>query len=196
MSDISAKTVSELRQRTGAGLIDCKQALTECKGNIEEAITWLKKKGVASAAKKAGREAQEGIIHAYLHFGGKLGVLIEVNCETDFVARNDEFKQLVNDLCMQIAASGPTFIRREEVPAELVQKEKEIAEAQCAGKPAAAIAKIVEGKLNKFYSENCLLEQPFVKNQSQTVRDLLNEKITKTGENIVVRRFVRYQLGN
>jgi len=196
MSDISTKTISELRQRTGAGLIDCKQALTECNGNMDEAITWLKKKGIASAAKKAGREAQEGLVHAYLHFGGKLGVLVEVNCETDFVARNEEFKQLVNDLCMHIAASAPTYIQREEVPAEFIQKEKEIATAQCADKPSAAIEKIVEGKLNKFYSENCLLEQPFVKNQTQTIRELLNEKITKTGENIIVRRFVRHQIGN
>lgn len=195
MVEISAKMVGELRYKTGAGLIDCKKALEENKGSMEEAVVWLKKKGIASAAKKAGREAQDGLVKSYIHLGGKLGVLIEVNCETDFVARNEEFQQLVSDLCMHIAAAAPHYVKREEVPSELVVKETEIAKAQCEGKPEAAIQKIIEGKLNKWFSEICLLEQPFIKNSSQTVQDLLSEKIAKMGENILVKRFARYQLG-
>jgi elongation factor Ts len=195
MTAISASDVAELRRQTGAGLVDCKQALVETNGNLEEATTWLKKKGVSNASKKALRTTREGVVQSYLHFGGKLGVLVEVNCETDFVARNEEFRNFVNDLCLQIAAAGPTFVRREEVSEEVIRNEREIAEAQCAGKPSSAVAKIVEGKLNKWFSEICLMEQPFVKNPDKTVRDLVNEQVTKTGENIVVRRFVRYQLG-
>lgn len=195
MTEINAKMVGELRQKTGAGLVDCKKALEESNGSMEEAVVWLKKKGVASAAKKAGRDAQEGLIHSYIHLGGKLGVLIEVNCETDFVARNDEFKQLVSDLCMHIAAASPSYVKREDVPADMIAKEKEIAVAQCEGKPEAAIQKIVEGKLDKWFSEMCLMEQIFVKNQSQTIASLLTEKISKIGENIVIRRFSRYKLG-
>ena len=195
MVEVTAKMVGELRAKTGAGLVDCKKALQECNGVTEDAITWLKKKGMLSAAKKAGREAQEGLIHSYIHMGGKLGVLIEVNCETDFVARNEEFKQMVADIALHIAALAPSYLRREDVPQEVIDKEMDIAKSQCEGKPAAAVEKIVEGKMKKWYSENCLLEQAFVKNQNQTIQDLLNEKIAKIGENIVVKRFTRYQLG-
>lgn len=195
MTEVTAKMVSELRQKTGAGLVDCKKALEESNGAIEEAVVWLKKKGIASAAKKAGRDAQEGLVHSYIHLGGKLGVLIEVNCETDFVARNDEFKQLVIDLCMQIAAASPIYVKREDIPADLIAKEREIAIAQCEGKPEAAVQKIVDGKLDKWFSDVCLMEQIFVKNQSQTIASLLTEKISKIGENIIVRRFSRYKLG-
>lgn len=195
MVEVTAKMVGELRAKTGAGLVDCKKALQECNGVTEDAITWLKKKGMLSAAKKSGREAQEGLIHSYIHMGGKLGVLIEVNCETDFVARNEEFKQMVADIALHIAALAPSYLRREDVPQEVIDKEMDIAKSQCEGKPAAAVEKIVEGKMKKWYSENCLLEQAFVKNQNQTIQDLLNEKIAKIGENIVVKRFTRYQLG-
>ncbi|MDR1665968.1 MAG: elongation factor Ts [Puniceicoccales bacterium] len=192
---VDAKLVSDLRRQTGAGLVDCKRALTECEGHLEEAVTWLKKKGMASAAKKSGREACQGLVHSYLHFGGKLGVLVEVNCETDFVARNEEFRQLVADLAMHIAASAPLYVSRSEIPEEVVRKEREIAEAQCEGKPAVAVTKIVEGKLSKWYGEVCLMDQAFVKDSRQTVGDLVVAKIAKIGENIVVRRFVRYQIG-
>ena len=195
MVEISAQMVAALRAKTGAGLIDCKKALLESNGVEEEAIVILKKKGITSAAKKAGRSAQEGLISSYIHNGGKLGVLVEVNCETDFVARNDEFKQMVSDICMHIAAATPLYLRREDVPTELVDKETEIAKAQCAGKPEAAIAKIVEGKLNKWFSEICLLEQAFVKDPNITIQDLVTSKIAKMGENIVIKRFVRFQLG-
>ncbi len=195
MSEISASMVAALRAKTGAGLIDCKKALMESNGNEEEAIVILKKKGIASAAKKAGRSAQEGLIGSYIHMGGKLGVLVEINCETDFVARNEEFKQLVSDICMHVAAANPLYLKREDVPAEAIEKEREIAKAQCAGKPASAIEKIVEGKLNKWLGEICLLEQPFVKDSSLTVQALITSKIAKMGENIVIRRFVRFQLG-
>jgi elongation factor Ts len=187
--------VSALREKTGAGLLDCKKALTESNGDLDQAETILRKKGVASAAKKAGRTANEGLIESYIHLGGKVGVLIEVNCETDFVAKTDEFKSLCRDLCLQIAAASPTVVSRESVPAADVANERDIATAQVAGKPPAAIQKIVEGKLDKYYSTVCLLDQPFVKNPDQTVKDLLTERIAKLGENIVVRRFVRFQLG-
>jgi elongation factor Ts len=192
---ISATMVNDLRTQTGAGLLDCKKALVETNGNVEEAITILRKKGAASAAKKADRATKEGAIESYIHLGGKVGVLLEVNCETDFVARNDEFKQLVKDLCLHIAAASPTCVSREEVPAELVEKEREIATSQVAGKPPAAIQKIVEGKLDKFYSTIALLEQPFVKDPEKTVKEILTQKIQSTGENIQIRRFVRFQLG-
>lgn len=195
MMDITAQMVGALRSKTGAGLVDCKKALVENKGSMEEAIVWLKKKGMLSAAQKAGRTAQEGIIGSYIHLGGKLGVLMEVNCETDFVARNEEFKQMISDICMHIAATAPIYLRREDIPQAIIDKEVEIAKAQCEGKPAQAIQKIVEGKMNKWFGENCLLEQTFVKNPEQTIQELLNEKIAKIGENIQIKRFIRYQVG-
>ena len=180
MAEITAQMVASLRAKTGAGLIDCKKALMESNGVEEEAVTILKKKGMASAAKKAGRSAQEGLIQSYIHMGGKLGVLLEVNCETDFVARNEEFKQMVLDICMHIAAANPLYLTKEDVPSELIAKETDIAKAQCVGKPEAAIAKIVEGKLNKWFGEICLLEQVFVKDTSMTIRDLITSKIFPT----------------
>ena len=187
--------VSALRERTGAGLMDCKRALTEAGGDADQAETLLRKRGVAQAAKKAGRATSEGLVESYIHLGGKVGVLIEVNCETDFVAKTDDFKALCRDLCLQIAAANPTAVSRSEVSPEVVAKEKEIAEAQVAGKPPAAIQKIVEGKMDKFYSTVCLLDQPFVKNPDQTIQELLTSMIQKVGENIVVNRFTRYQVG-
>ncbi len=192
---ISAKQVNELRQKTGAGLLECKKALTEAGGDIEKAETILRKKGVATAAKKAGRATSEGLIESYIHLGGKVGVLLEINCETDFVAKTDDFKALARDICLQIAAAMPLYVSREEVPSEEIEREKEIAASQAAGKPPHAVDKIVEGKLDKYFAGICLLEQPFVKNPDLTIRDLLNEKVSKLGENIVIRRFVRYQIG-
>ena len=189
--------VKELREKTGAGILDCQKALSETGNNIEKAIDYLRQKGLAAAQKKAGRETNQGLVHAYIHAGGKIGVLIEVNCETDFVARNEEFKSFVNDLALQVAASSPAYVRREDVPADTVAKEKSIYEAQAKemGKPPAAWAKIVDGKLDKYYQENCLLEQAFIKDPSVTVKDLVAQKIAKIGENMNVRRFTRYQLG-
>ncbi|MGJ3242142.1 MAG: translation elongation factor Ts [Opitutales bacterium] len=195
MPDISAKMVSELRARTGAGLMDCKKALVESAGDAEKAIELLRKKGVASAAKKAGREASEGLVSSYIHMGGRVGVLIEVNCETDFVAKTEDFQELTRDLAMHVAAASPLVVNREDVPEDLVAKEREVAQTQAEGKPPQAIQKIVEGKLEKYYQTVCLIEQPYVKNPDQTVKDLLTEKIAKLGENIVVKRFARFQLG-
>ena len=192
---ISAQMVNELRAQTGAGLMDCKRALVETNGNVEEAITILRKKGAASAAKRADRVAKEGIIESYIHLGGKVGVMIEVNFETDFVARNDEFRDFVKDLCLHIAAASPLYVTRDQVPEADVAAEREIATAQVAGKPPAAVQKIVEGKLEKFYSTVVLLDQPFVKLPEKTIKEMLTEKIAKTGENMQVRRFVRFQLG-
>jgi len=192
---ISAQMVNDLRAQTGAGLMDCKKALIEANGNVEEATTLLRKKGVASAAKKADRTTKEGLVDSYIHFSGKVGVLIEVNCETDFVARNDEFKGFVRDLCFQIAATSPLYVTRDQVPEEELAKERDIAAAQVVGKPPAAAQKIIEGKLEKHYSTVCLLDQPYVKLPEKTVKDILTETISKTGENIQVRRFIRYQLG-
>ena len=192
---ITAQMVNDLRTATGAGLLDCKKALTEANGNIEEATTILRKKGAASAAKKADRATREGLIESYIHVGGKVGVLIEVNCETDFVARNEDFKAFVKDLCLQIAAASPTVVSREQVAEADLAKEREIAAAQVQGKPPAAVQKIVEGKLEKYYSTVCLLDQPFVKLPEKTIKEILTEKIAKIGENIQVRRFVRFQLG-
>jgi len=192
---ITAKMVGDLREKTGAGLLDCKKALAEAQGNEEAAITILRKKGAASAAKKADRVTKEGLIESYIHVGGKVGVMIEVNCETDFVGRNDEFKAFCKDVCLQIAAANPTYVSREEVPETELAKEREIASAQVLGKPPAAVQKIVEGKLEKYYSTMCLLDQPFVKLPEKTVKEVLTEKISKMGENIQVRRFTRYQLG-
>jgi elongation factor Ts len=187
--------VSDLREKTGAGLLDCKKALTEANGNVEEAITILRKKGAASAAKKADRATKEGLVESYIHVGGKVGVLIEVNCETDFVARNEDFKLFVKDLCLQIAAASPLYVGRDQVPEAELQKERDIAAAQVQGKPPAAVQKIVEGKLDKYYSTVCLLDQPFVKQPEKTIKELITALIAKIGENIQVRRFVRFQVG-
>lgn len=195
MATVTTQLISELREKTGAGLLDVKKALDEAQGNLEAAETILRKKGVASAAKKAGRSTSEGLVESYIHVGGKVGVLVEVNCETDFVAKTDDFKVFCRDICLQIAAASPTYVRREEVSAADLAKEREIAVAQLAGKPPAAVEKIVEGKLEKFYSQVCLMDQPFVKQPDKTMKDLLTEKIAKLGENMQVRRFVRFQLG-
>jgi elongation factor Ts len=193
---ITAQQVNDLRSQTGAGLMDCKRALVETKGNVEEAITILRKKGAASAAKRADREAKEGLIESYIHVGGKVGVLIEVNCETDFVARNDDFKALVRNLGMHIAAANPLYVSRDQVPEADLAAERDIAAAQVAGKPPAAVQKIVEGKIEKFFSTIVLLDQPYVKVPEKSVKEIITEAIAKTGENIQVRRFIRYQLGS
>ncbi len=195
MSAVTANLVAELREKTGAGLLDCKKALDEAKGNMEEAETIRRKKGVASAAKKAGRSTSDGLIEAYIHVGGKVGVMVEINCETDFVAKTDDFKSFCRDICLQIAAANPSYVRREEVPEADLAKERDIAAAQMAGKPPAAIQKIAEGKLEKSYSQVCLMDQPFVKNPDKTIKDILTEKVAKLGENMQIRRFTRYQLG-
>jgi len=195
--EISAEMIKNLREKTGCGMMDCKSALLEAKGDFEQAVDILRKKGIAAVARRAGRVAAEGLIDAYIHTGGKIGVLVEVNCETDFVARNIEFQAFVKDICMQIAASNPQYISRDEVPDGIVQHEKEILEtqAQQEGKSEKAIEKIVEGRLEKFYAEVCLLDQPFIKDPKKTIKDLLGELAAKIGENIVIRRFVRFQLG-
>ena len=189
--------VKELREKTGAGILDCQKALQESANNIDKAIDYLRQKGLAAAQKKAGRETNEGTISAYIHPGNRIGVLVEVNCETDFVARNEEFQAFVKDLALQIAASSPSFVKREDVPPELIEKEKMIylAQAKEMGKPEAAWPKIVEGKLEKFYQESCLLEQAFIKDPAVSIKDLVAQKIAKIGENISIRRFTRYQLG-
>lgn len=187
--------VNELRQKTGVGLMDCKKALVESEGDIEKAVTALRKKGVATAAKKAGREASEGLIEQYIHMGGKVGVLLELNCETDFVAKTDDFKQFAKDLCLHIAAANPLFLNRDEVPENLLDKERDIATSQAEGKPPQAVQKIVEGKLDKYYSQVCLTDQPFIKDPAKSIKDLVTEKISQLGENIVIRRFARFQLG-
>lgn len=197
MAEVTAAMVKELRERTGAGMMDCKRALGETGGDMEKAVSYLREKGLAAAARKAGRVAAEGIVDSYIHLTGRVGVLIEVNCETDFVARTDDFRSFVHDLAMQVAASRPEFIRREDVPVEIVEKEKEILAAQVKeeDKPEKVVQKIVEGRLEKFFKETCLLEQPFIKNPDITVQQLLNEQITRLGENMLVRRFTRYELG-
>ena len=192
---ISASAVKDLREKTGAGLLDCQKALTEAKGNLEEAITILRKKSGGKVDKLASRATKEGLIESYIHVGGKVGVLLEVNCETDFVARNDDFKAFCKDLCLQIAAASPLFVAREEVPEAKLAEERDVASAQVQGKPPAAAQKIIEGKLEKYYSTVCLLDQPFVKLPEKTVKEMLGEKIAKIGENIAIRRFTRYQLG-
>ncbi len=194
--EITAKMVSSLRSATGAGLMDCKKALTEAKGDSEQAILILRKKGMAAAEKKLDRSASEGLIEQYIHLGGKVGVLLEVNCETDFVAKTDDFKKLVKDICLHIAAANPICISSDEVPKELIEKERDIAASQIQNKPPDIIQKIIEGKLVKYFQEVCLIEQPFVKNPDQTIKDLITEKIAKLGENIVIRRFTRYQMGD
>jgi len=195
--EITAQMVKELRERTGAGMMDCKNALNESKGNMETAVDTLRKKGLAAAAKKAGRTTAEGAVGSYIHGGGKLGVLVEVNCETDFVARTEPFQELVRDIAMHIAAADPKFVRREEVTPEVLERERAIFadQALASGKPANVVEKIVTGKMEKYYSEFVLLEQPFVKNPDVTVAQLIAEKVGKIGENIQVRRFVRFKLG-
>jgi len=187
--------IKKLREKTNAGVVDCKKALRDSNGDIDKAVDILRKQGVALASKKLGRQAKEGRVESYIHLGGKIGVLVEVDCESDFVARNDGFKAFVKDLAMQVAASNPMYVRKEDVPEEAVAREKEIIKAQLQGKPAAAAEKIIEGKLNKFYEEACLLEQTFVKDPNMKVKDIVTSMIAKIGENIIVRRFVRYQAG-
>jgi len=195
--EVSASSIKELREKTGAGFMDCKKALAESAGDVEKAIDYLRKKGVAAAAKKSSRAASDGAVGAYVHPGGKIGVLLEINCETDFVARNAEFQALLKDVAMQIAAANPSFVRREEVAAEEVEREKAIYRQQAleSGKQEKIVDKIVEGKMERFYSEVCLLEQPFIKDPDRKVSDLINDAIARLGENIQVRRFARYQLG-
>jgi len=195
--EITAKMVKELRERTGAGMMDCKGALAETQGDMEKAIDVLRKKGMASAAKRAGRVASEGLVGAYIHAGGKIGVLVEINCETDFVARTDEFQELVKDVAMHIAAADPRFVRREEVTPDVLERERAIyaEQAKASGKPENVVAKMVEGKMEKFYAESVLLEQPFIKNTDLTVGQMVAEKVGKIGENIQVRRFSRFRLG-
>jgi elongation factor Ts len=194
---ISANLVKELRERTGAGMMDCKKALTETNGDTEKAIEYLREKGLSAAAKKAGRIATEGVIETYIHGGGRIGVMLELNCETDFVAKTDDFKELAKDIAMHIAAAKPEFLKPEEVPTEELEKEKSILRAQALneGKPEKIVDKMVEGRIAKFFKDVCLLEQPFVKDPDKTVSQLITEKIAKIGENISVRRFVRYELG-
>ncbi len=194
---ITAAMVKELREKTNAGMMDCKKALTETGGDMEKAVDWLRQKGLAVAAKRADRTASEGQVMAYIHAGGKLGVMVEVNCETDFTGKTDEFTQFARDVAMHIAASNPLCISEEDLPAELLEREREIYRAQALeqGKPEKIVDKIIEGKLKKFKKESCLLSQPFVKDTDKTVEDLLNEMRAKTGENVQIRRFVRYQLG-
>lgn len=195
--EISASLVKELREKTGAGMMDCKKALTETSGDFEKAIEYLRKKGIASAAKKAGRMTKEGSVSSYIHGEGKVGVLVEVNCETDFVARTEKFKQFVKDVSMHIAAASPQWVRPEEVPADVIAKEKEIAIAQmqASGKPAAVLEKIAEGKIKKFYEDNCLLQQIFVKDPNKNIEQLQKEAVAALGENITIRRFARFVLG-
>ncbi|MCX6949946.1 MAG: translation elongation factor Ts [Opitutae bacterium] len=195
MPAVTASMVADLRGKTGAGLLDCKKALDEAQGDLEQAQTILRKKLGSKIDKLSSRATKEGLIESYIHVGGKVGVLLEINCETDFVAKTDDFKAFCRDLCLQIAAANPTYVRREEVPEADLAKERDIASASLAGKPAAAVQKIVEGKLDKYYSQVCLLEQPFVKNPEKMIKDILTEKIAKLGENMQVRRFTRYQLG-
>ena len=197
MSDVSPGLVRELRERTGAGMMDCKRALAESSSDLDRATVYLREKGLAAAAKRAGRTAADGVVASYIHAGGKIGVLIEVNCETDFVARTDDFQGLVKELAMQIAAANPRYVRREEVPAEVIEQERSIYAAQAAssGKPPAVIEKMVHGKVEKFFADVCLLEQPFIKDSDKAVGQLLSDAVSKMGENIVVRRFARFQLG-
>jgi len=192
-----AKLVKTLREMTGAGILECKKALEETGGNLEEAVELLRKRGIAKAAKKAGRETKEGIIHSYIHAGGRVGVLLELNCETYFVARNEVFKELANEIALQIAAMKPQYVSREDIPREVIEKEGEIArEAAIAeGKPEHIAEKIAEGKLEKFFKEVCLLEQPYIKDDKKTIEDLIKEYIAKLGENIKVSRFCRYEIG-
>lgn len=194
---ITAQDVANLRAMTGAGMMDCKRALTESNGNVEEATKWLREKGIASAAKKAGRIAAEGLVGSYIHMGGKIGVLVEINCETDFVAKSEQFQNLVKDIAMQIAAVKPLYVSIEDIEPATLEKEKEILrnQARNEGKPKNIIEKMVEGRVKKFYEEFCLLEQPFVKDSNKTIKEIINEAILSIGEKLSVRRFVRYEMG-
>jgi elongation factor Ts len=197
MAAISAAQVKQLREKTGSGMMDCKQALTQCDGDIEKAIDFLRKKGLATAQKRAGRAMSQGIIHSYIHMGGKLGVLVEINCETDFVAKNEEFVNFAKNIAMHIAASNPLGVRPEDISEDIVEREKKIYSEQARemGKPENVIDKIVEGKLNKFYKDSVLMNQAYVRDPDLSIADLLNEMIAKIGENITVKRFVRFQIG-
>ena len=194
---VNAQVVSELRQKTGAGMMDCKKALTESSGDMDKAIEWLRKKGLSAAEKKAGRIAAEGAVTSYIHGAGKIGVLLEVNCETDFVARNTDFQTFCKDVCMHVAASAPRYVTSDEIPADVIAKEREILSAQAkeSGKPDNVIDKMVDGRIKKWFKDVCLLDQPFVKDPDKSVEQLLNELVAKIGERIVIRRFVRWQLG-
>lgn len=197
MAEITAAQVKELRERTGAGMMDCKKGLVECNGDLEKACDYLREKGLAAAAKKEGRIAAEGIVESYIHGEGRIGVLVEINCETDFVARGDEFKQFARDIAMQIAAAKPLYVNTEDVPAETISHEKEILRAQALneGKPEKIVDKMVEGRIDKFYKEICLMEQPFIKDPDIIIKDLVVQKVAKIGEKISIRRFARYELG-
>ncbi|WP_172252857.1 translation elongation factor Ts [Saccharibacillus deserti] len=194
---VNASAVKELRERTGAGMLDCKKALEETNGDIDKAVDVLREKGLSAAANKAGRTATEGTVESYIHAGGRIGVLVEINCETDFVGKTDQFKSFARDIAMHIAAANPLYVRREEVPADAIEKEKEILKAQALneGKPEKIVEKMVEGRINKYYEEYCLLEQSFVKDPDKTISQLLNEKVSTIGENISIRRFARFELG-
>jgi elongation factor Ts len=198
MTAISAAMVKELRAKTGAGMMDCKEALSACDGDMDKAVDHLRKKGLATAAKRAGRTLSEGLVQSYIHTGGKLGVMVEINCETDFVARSEDFQEFAKNIAMHIAATNPVGIRAEDVPPEVVAREKEIYRAQALemGKPEKMLDKIADGKLNKFFKDNCLLDQAYVKNPDITVGDYLNQLIARIGENITIKRFVRYQIGD
>ena len=197
MAEITAAMVKELRDRTNAGMMDCKKALQECDGDMDKAVDYLRQKGLAVAAKRSGRATSEGVVQSYIHAGNKLGVMVEVNCETDFVAKTDQFIEFARNVAMHIAATNPLCIRREEAPQDVLEKEREIYKQQAleSGKPEHIVDKIVEGRIEKFLKEICLLDQPYVKNPDLTIQDLLNELIAKMGENISIRRFVRYQVG-
>lgn len=194
---VTAEMVKELRERTGAGMMDCKRALVATDGDLEKAIDELRAKGLAKAAKKAGRVASEGVVTSYIHGGGRIGVLLELNCETDFVGKNEEFKQLAHDLAMQVAAANPEYVSREEIPTDALDREREVLKAQALeeGKPEKVIEKMVEGRIEKYYKERCLLEQPFIKDPDKTVQQLVHEHVAKIGENITVRRFARFEVG-
>ncbi len=194
---VTASMVKELRGITGAGMMECKKALVETDGDLQKAVDYLREKGLAAAAKKADRVAAEGAVGSYIHAGGKIGVLVEVNCETDFVAKTDDFQALVKDIAMQIAATNPAYLKREDVPSAIIDHEREVLRVQALneGKPEAIVERMIDGRIEKFYKENCLLEQPFIKDGDQSVSDIITEKIAKIGENISVRRFTRYQLG-
>ncbi len=194
---IDAKVVKSLREKTGAGMMDCKKALQEAEGNEEKAVDILREKGLSAAARRSGRAANQGIVDSYIHLGGKIGVLVEVNCETDFVARNDEFRAFVRNICLQVAATNPAYLKKEDVPESILDKERQIIKTQALndGKPEKVIEKITEGRLEKYYRENCLLEQTFVKDEDITINELLTNLIAKIGENILIRRYSRFEIG-